>query len=155
MSSAQVSDCLLEFGPCRSYWSGHNMHFIHARHLGETPWGWRDGLVEAMDEDGWVAVRYLVGGDVGPGGGPSATVRVWHHSPLADLLDVGHPVRVHERYCALGGPFGWLNVAVRDGLGPVSEPASAELWEDEVTGGAVDLSTGRALPLDHADPPSG
>ena len=116
------------------------MHFIHARHIGETPWGWRDGVVESVGPDGWVHVRYLA---------EDAVVRVWHHDPLAQLLAVGDPVRVHERYYSLGGLFGWLNVVVRGGLGPVPQPDNAELWAQETTGGVVDLSTGRGLALDH------
>ena len=30
---------------CRSYLPGHHTHWIHAKHVGRTPWGWRDAVV--------------------------------------------------------------------------------------------------------------
>jgi hypothetical protein len=92
--------CIMsESGSCRSYDSGHNLHFIHARLLGETPWGWRDGIVTSV-RGGEVMVAYLE---------VDHEIRLWHHSSLATLL-VGAPVQVHERYHALGGGFGCVNV---------------------------------------------
>jgi hypothetical protein len=33
----------------------------------------------------------------------------------------------------------------------VPDPENPEVWAQETTAGVVDLSTGRALPLDHLD----
>jgi hypothetical protein len=133
------SECLDKAEGCSSYFAGHLMHWIHARHIGESPWGWRDGVIAPV-LDGWIVVSYLDGGEV----------RVWHHEQLPEAA-TGTLVRVHEEYHALGGPFGWLNVITEGGLGPVPEPAEPGLWSDEMTVGVVDLSTGRALALDHLD----
>ncbi len=127
---------------CRSYLPGHHTHWIHAKHIGRTPWGWRDAVVTGFDA-GWTAVAYVESG---------RPVRLWHHVDLAGELAVGAPVRVHERYYVLGGPFGWVNVVVEGGLGPVPEPADPAAWADRVTGGVQDLGTGRGLALDWPDP---
>ncbi len=130
--------CILQTGHCQAYHPGHNTHWIHARRVGETPWGWRDAVVGGLDGR-WVSVTYVDDG---------RQVELWHHDELTDALPVGAPVRVHEQYYVLGGPFGWLNVLVRGGLGPVPTPEDTSAWEPEVTGGVQDLSTGRALALD-------
>ncbi len=57
----------------------------------------------------------------------TASLRLWHHEPLSGQVDVGDPVRVHEQYYVLGGPFGWLNVIIKGGLGAVPEPAEPAL----------------------------
>ena len=127
---------------CSSYLPGHCTHWIHARRIGETPWGWRDAVVSGMDGR-WTTVTYVESGRL---------VRLWHHADLAGEVAVGAPVRVHERYYVLGGPFGWLNVVVQGGLGAVPEPADTSAWERQMTGGVQDLGTGRALPLDWRHP---
>ena len=127
---------------CRSYLPGHHTHWIHAKHVGRTPWGWRDAVVTGIDA-GWTTVTYVEGG---------RPVRLWHHVDLGAELAVGGPVRVHERYYVLGGPFGWVNVVVEGGLGPVPEPADPAAWADRVTAGVQDLGTGRGLALDWPDP---
>lgn len=129
----------LGHGCCQLYWPGHNTHWIHAKHIGRTPWGWRDAVVSSIDGR-WVTVDYVL---------ESAQVRLWHHTPLTSELHVADLVRVHEQYYVLGGRFGWLNVVVAGGLGAVAEPAEPRLWADEMTGGVQDLATGRALALDH------
>ena len=126
---------------CQAYHPGHHTHWIHARRLGETPWGWRDAVVSGVD-GGWISVTYVESG---------RQLELWHHADLRDELAVGAPVRVHEQYYALGGPFGWLNVVVRGGAGPVPEPADLAAWEAQQTGGVQDLRTGRALALDWLD----
>ena len=126
-------------GQCQMFWAGHNTHWIHAKHIGRTPWGWRDAIVTSVGYR-WVAVEYLH---------EPARLRLWHHESLTAEIQTGDPVRVHEQYYVLGGPFGWLNVVVAGGLGEVAEPAEPRLWADEMTGGVQDLSTGRALALDH------
>lgn len=126
-------------GRCQFYHPGHNLHSIHASHVGSSPWGWRDAVVTAV-EDCWLTLHYAL---------EDASVRLWHHDALHDLVEEGDPLRVHEGLHVLGGPFGWLNVIVEDGLGPVSEPVEKTMWADEVTGGVQDLTSGRALALDH------
>lgn len=142
MTNDEPTLCWPSDDDCWNYMAGHQMHFIHANHIGRTPWGWRDGTIESHTSDGWVVVRYLL---------DDGLVRVWHHVGLSHIVEIGGPVRVHERYYALGGPFGWLNVCLRDGLGAVTEPASTEFWAQEAAVGIVDTSTGRGLAVDHPD----
>lgn len=123
-------------GRCQSYRSGHQTHWIHAKHVGRTPWGWRDGLVVALD-GGWVTLDYLESG---------RRLRLWHHQALAGEVR-GRPVRVHEQYRVLGGPFGWVHVLIEGGAGPVPAPADPA-WAGQATGAVTDLSTGRAVALD-------
>ena len=127
-----------EGGRCQSYYPGHNTHWIHAKHVGRTPWGWRDGVVTGVD-GGTLSVDYVL---------EEGHLRVWHHADLSAELRPGDPVRVHEEYYVLGGPFGWLNVFVRSGLGPVPTPPDPSVWDEEVTGGVQDLGTGRGLAVD-------
>ena len=124
--------------PCQSYGPGHNLHVIHGKHVGRTPWGWRDGVV-VSSSGGDVVVEYLEA---------EHRVTLWHHAPIAAVRP-GSPVRVHERYYVLGGPFGWLNVVVTGGLGAVPEPADPAVWAEQVVMPVVDLSTGRGLAVDH------
>ena len=114
------------------------MHWIHAKVVGKSPWGWRDGVVVAVDPGGVLTIEYLL---------QAGQVQLWHHQPLA--APVGSPVRVHEGFHAVGGPFGWCNVFLLSGLGAVPEPADPRLWQAETHPGIVDLATGRALPMDH------
>ena len=140
---SDLTSCIArEDGSCESYRPGHHTHWIHAKHIGRTPWGWRDAVVTGFDA-GWTTVAYVDRG---------RPLRLWHHVDLAAELAVGAPVRVHERYYVLGGPFGWLNVVVEGGLGPVREPADTAAWKRRMTGGVQDLGTGRALALDWLDP---
>ena len=123
---------------CELYVDGHCTHWIHAERVGGTPWGWRDAVVSGVD-GGWITATYVESG---------CQVQLWHHADLAGEAAGGEPVRVHEQYHVLGGPFGWLNVVVRGGLGAVPEPADPAVWAPLATGGVQDLSTGRALALD-------
>jgi hypothetical protein len=118
------------------------MHFIHAGKIGETPWGWRDGVVSAIGSDGWLEVEYLAE----PG-----SARAWHHRDLTERVGVGDPVRLHEQYYALALPSAWLCVFLEAGIGAVPAPADPELWRLEMTVGVTDLSTGEALPMDRPD----
>lgn len=131
--------CEPDRNSCHRYGSGHHVHHIQARFVGRSPWGWRDGLVAALD-GGWLSVDYLEG---------DVCVRVWHHDRLDPGVAVGDPVRVHERLSVLGGPFGWLSVLVEGGMGPVPEPTAPELWVDQMSSAVTDLGTGRSLPTDH------
>ena len=140
---SDVTPCTVRVdGSCESYRPGHHTHWIHAKHVGRTPWGWRDAVVDRIDGS-WLAVHYLDSG---------RRLRVWHHAELVEEIEAGAPVRVHEQYYVLGGPFGWLNVVVQGGLGAVPEPADTAAWQHRVTGGVQDLGTGRALALDWPDP---
>jgi len=118
------------------------MHLIHARQLARAPWGWRDAVVTTVAE-GWVSALYVE---------TDVAVVAWHHERVPELR-AGTPIRVHEASGALGGPFGWLNVAVLNGgLGPVPEPADPSVWEDKKVVEAVNLSTGVGIAVDHVDP---
>jgi len=140
---SDVTPCVVRADAhCSSYLPGHQTHWIHAKHIGRTPWGWRDAIVSGLD-GWWLTVAYL---------GSSRQVRLWHHADLAGELQAGAPVRVHEQYGVLGGAFGWLNVVIEGGLGPVPDPADPAAWEHRMTSGVQDLGTGRALALDWLDP---
>ncbi|WP_148616533.1 hypothetical protein [Nocardioides rubriscoriae] len=124
-------------GPhCGSYRAGHQIHFIHANHVGRTPWGWRDAVVTAIT--GLTVHLAYVDHD--------SALEVWHHQPLADTLAVGDPVRLHEQYYVLDTPSGWHCVRVLDGgLGDVPTPEQPALWAPETTNPIVDLATGVAI----------
>ena len=126
-------------GDCAVYRPGHQVHFIQARHVGQSPWGWRDAVVTSVY--GLTAHLSYVDHDAAP--------RVWHHRSLAGVLEPGAPVRLHERLHVLGSPAGWFCVRVEDGLGPAPAPDAPELWADQVSVGVVDLSTGVAWATDH------
>lgn len=135
------TDCIIDQpgDRCGSYRPGHQMHFIHAKKLGEEPWGWRDGVVVSVSPDGWLEVDYVLE----PG-----RVVAHHHEDLTSVLRVGEPVRIHERFYGLSAGFGWVNLCITEGLGWVPEPEDPELWQREVTIAVTDLATGRALPMD-------
>ena len=139
MSFSEVKPCDRYGGAqCGAYYPGHHTHWIHAKHVGRTPWGWRDAVVARIDGCS-LTVTYVES---------DREVELWHHVPLAGEVAIGAPVRLHEEYYVLGGPFGWVNVVVRGGLGPVPEPVDPSAWDDRVTGGVQAMATGRALPLD-------
>lgn len=110
-------------GPCGSFWPGHALHFMHAHRLGQTPWGWRDATVVSV-AGGLVRAAYLA---------EEGGVEMWHHASLEEVLPVGTPLRVHERLHAVGGPFGWANVEIRSGLGPLPEPEEPARWDAGTT----------------------
>jgi hypothetical protein len=128
-------------GPCPSYGAGHQVHFIQARLVGESPWGWRDAVVSSLDKH-FARLAYLE---------DDATPIVWHHKSLKRRISVGDPVRLHERYHVLGCPAGWFSVVIAGGLGAVPEPMDKTVWAPEFTIPVVDLATGIALPLDHVE----
>ena len=147
-SADQVADsassgprpCQTEDGTrCMSFHAGHNMHQIHARKVGQRPWGWRDGVIAALGPDGGLEVNYLGGG----------RLMAWHHEDLRHLLAIGSPVRVHEEYYALGSPLGWLSLLISSGLGDIPNPADADSWLPETSAGIRDIATGRGLATDH------
>ena len=128
---------------CASYAPGHHMHPIHARKLGESPWGWRDGVVSSVD-GGEVVVDYVT---------VDGHAVLWHHNDLERILPPGTLVRVHEKLHALGGTFGWLNVAVVEGVGPVPTPDDTSAWRSELRIAITDLRSGRAVAVDHLGSP--
>ena len=88
--------CDPAYGPpprCWTTWFGHRFHWIHTMRLAETPWGWRDGVVGAV-EDGWITVDHLA---------KDGHARLWHHEDLG--APVGTPVRVHEQWMGAVRPL--------------------------------------------------
>lgn len=136
------ADCIIDSDGerCRSYAPSHNMHFIHAKQLGLSPWGWRDGVIASVKPNGWIEVDYVTE--------PGRAV-AYHHGDLTGVLAPGDPVRVHEKLHALGASFGWINLWVASGIGPAPEPDNPELWAAQMSWGVVNLATGRALAMDH------
>jgi hypothetical protein len=112
------------------------LHSINARLLGESPWGWRDGVVTAIDGL-WIHIEYP----------PEGSVRVWHHHDLSAELADGEPVRVHEQYFAMAIPGAWLAVYCTQGRGSVPKPVEPALWRSKATPVVVDLGTGRGFPV--------
>lgn len=126
--------------PCQSYGAGHHAHWIQMGHAGKAAWGWRDGVVTAV-EDQFAVVQYL---------SDPAQPRLWWHEPLTGLLSVGSPVRVHEGGRVLDSGTTWISIAISGGAGPVREPEHPELWQAQRTAAIVNLRTGRAEPVDGA-----
>jgi hypothetical protein len=117
------------------YRPGHQLHDIHARHLGLRPWGWRPGVLHRVDGQEAV-VHYLL---------EDGTVSVWHEDGLQDLVD-GTPVRVHEELRGLDAEGLLLHVQVTGGLGPVPAPADPGLWQAEMRPfPVVDVARGAAV----------
>lgn len=139
MGSASYG-CVGFRGTCGLYTRGHNLHWRFARLVGESPWGWRDAIVQKAGANGVVHLRYLV---------EDAHVITWQHQDLTGLVTAGDLVRLHEEQNVLGGGFGWAHVKVHKGLGPVPAPAEPALWAPEMTAGIVDLTTGLGVPTDH------
>jgi hypothetical protein len=125
-------------GRCRHYGSGHALHQIQARHIGQSPWGWRDAVVVTVDGL-YLELRYLA---------EDVEFTAWHHQELG--LVPGDPVRVNQSAGAvLQGKFGGVNVAHDSPVTAVPEPEHPELWAAESSAGVVDLATGRAFNLNN------
>lgn len=120
---------------CTVHGRGHIVNPIQAMITGQSPWGWRDGTVSAVDGLSFT-VAYLGGG----------SIRLWHHRPAG--LEVGDPVRMHEGCGLLEAPgHSWLSVRVDGGgLGAVPKPEHPELWRPEMQGAVVDLEDGKGFP---------
>ena len=134
--------CDCAYGPppgCWTTWFGHRFHWIHTMRLAETPWGWRDGVVSAV-EDGWITVDHLA---------EDGHARLWHHEDLG--APVGTLVRVHEQWMGLSGRFGIVNAFITEGVGEVPTPEHPELWAQEQSVGVFDSSTGRGVDLAAVD----
>ena len=143
---SKPTDCTIdpEIGRCVAYRPGHQMHFIHAKKVGEEPWGWREGVIATVTPDGWLEIDYTQE----PG-----RVVAFHHHDLTARLAPGDAVRVHEGFHALESVIGWLNIWVGSGLGAVPEPADLEAWRGEISIPVTDLSTGTAFPIDRRTRP--
>ncbi len=128
---------------CSSYASGHSMHWIHSSQVAKRPWGWRDGVVSAL-VGGEIEVDYV---------SVEGQATLWHHANLTPIVAVGMLVRVHEEFHALGGPFGWLNVQVVQGIGRIPTPDDTSAWTTEMRVAVTDLATGRAVAVDHSRRP--
>lgn len=133
----EIQQCISD--PCRSRHPGHRLHEIQAELTEGSPWGWRDGVVTAVDGQ-WLHITYRV---------EQGRPRVWCHAPLGTDFPIGTPVRLHERFHVLGSPSGWLSVIIRDGLGSVQDPAEPANWTAEMTQHAVDSGSELGRPLDH------
>ena len=72
---------------------------------------------------------------------------------LEGILSPGTLVRVHEKLHALGGTFGWLNVAVVEGVGPVPTPDDTSAWRADMRIAITDIRSGRAVAVDHLGSP--
>ncbi len=114
MTRCSLASCAL-FAP------GHAMNVNHAKSLTQTPWEWRDARVTALA--GEVVSATLVDTDI--------ELELWHHRDLSRDLAVGDRVRVHERFHALGWPYGWVNaLLLRVGQAALAGPPAAppEQW---------------------------
>jgi hypothetical protein len=90
----------------------------------------------AVSATGWLTVRYV---DI------ACDVVAWHHAALTGDVTTGDAVQVHEEYHALCGAFGWLNLKIASGAGPVSRPQSNASLDAQLSLAVVDLAAGRAL----------
>lgn len=131
--------CIESAHGCASFHPGHCIHPIHANQVGKRPWGWRDGVVTQV-AGGELRVEYVV---------VDGHVRIRHHTDLGGLVAVGSLVRVHEELHVLGGPFGWLNVELVEGVGPVPAPCDPSAWVAEMRVAVTDMATGQAVAMDH------
>lgn len=136
--------CIESTHGCASFHPGHCVHPIHANQVGKRPWGWRDGVVTQV-AGGEVRVEYVVA---------DGRARLWHHIDLGGRMAVGSLVRVHEELHVLGGPFGWLNVELVEGVGPVHTPCDPSAWTAEMQVAVTDMVTGQAVAMDHKSGPS-
>lgn len=122
---------------CGSHLPGHLSHGLHARLLGRSPWGWREGTVTSVAEDGWLTVACPA---------EASTYRAWHHQDLSARLVPGEPVRVHERHSALSGALGLVSLHIARGLGAVPEPVGLEVWARRAGATVIALRTGPDAP---------
>lgn len=119
---------------CQNYGPGHTMHWVHAKQVGKTPWGWRDGFARTTADV--IVVAYAGGG----------SIEVWHHRRLD--FPPGTPVRVHEQFHALAVASLWINVDIRNGgAGAVLEPSIPELWAAEMQAGITSVVEGTGVGL--------
>jgi hypothetical protein len=84
--------CECESGAmCADIRPGHGLHALQLRLAAATPSHWRDALVTAVREDGWVEAITLDG----------SPVSLWNHGDLTDVVAPGEPVALHEVYNVL------------------------------------------------------
>ncbi|PRY68994.1 hypothetical protein B0I08_103200 [Glaciihabitans tibetensis] len=86
---------------CLGHGAGHELLPLQERVIAATPSKWRDGLVQSVSAEGWIAVDLLDA----PLDGSTATVWAWNHTDRVATLPIGSPVAVHAVYHALAiGP---------------------------------------------------
>ncbi|MFT4305631.1 MAG: hypothetical protein QM604_01925, partial [Microbacterium sp.] len=76
---------------CTSYDAGHALHVVQARLAASTPAEWRDALVVAVDDE-TVTLRWVSSG---------AQTTFANAAGATDVVGVGEPVAVHDRYRVL------------------------------------------------------
>lgn len=109
---------------CHNHGAGHELLAIQARVIAATPSKWRDGIVQQVTHDGWIAVTLLESAsnttqvssaqDINTAqvDATEATVWLWNHADRVDVLPVGTPVAVHSIYHALAIGREHVNVLV-------------------------------------------
>jgi hypothetical protein len=118
---------------------GRLMHPSQARLLAEAPWGWRPAVVTHVDGLRAQASYVLDDGEV----------TLWHEQRVhMEWLEVGLPVRVHEKHHALEVDDAWINVRIDSGIGAVPRPEHPELWSGEVYGVVLNAATGQGIRID-------
>ena len=85
-----------------AYQPGFGLHPIMERAAVATSRQWRDAIVEAAHESGEIVLRTLEDGRV---------IRTWNHLDNTDVIAVGEPVAVHERFGVLA--VGRVRLSVR------------------------------------------
>lgn len=98
---------------CHNHGAGHELLAIQARVIAATPSKWRDGIVQQVTRDGWIAVTLLESEtNTAQVDATEATVWLWNHADRVDVLPVGTPVAVHSIYHALAIGREHVNVLV-------------------------------------------
>ncbi|MFT4210715.1 MAG: hypothetical protein QM626_02485 [Microbacterium sp.] len=87
-----AAECMCHAGGrCTSYDPGHALHLVQARLAAATPAEWRDAFVVAIDDDA-VTLRWASTG---------AQTTFANASGATNVVQVGEPVAVHDRYRVL------------------------------------------------------
>ncbi|MET0989615.1 MAG: hypothetical protein ABWY54_03115 [Glaciihabitans sp.] len=94
----------LPTGACHNHGAGHELLTLQARVIAATPSKWRDGIVQQVTADGWVAISLV--------DDTASTAWVWNHTNRVETLPVGTPVAVHSVYHALAIGREHVNVLV-------------------------------------------
>lgn len=93
---AGTMHCTHTADSCSKRGPGHELHPIQAHAAAATPSKWIDGIVRAVNSEGWVCIDPIGSGD---------SIWAWHHQDLTSVLNAGAPVAVHPIYkvIAAGG----------------------------------------------------
>ena len=95
-------DCLGAMD-CGAVEPGHAVSFMQDRVASATPSKWRDSIVDAVSDDGWVTLTTI---------DDRRAVAVWNHAGLDSVLSAGDPVAVHALYNVLAVGSARYNVVV-------------------------------------------